>query len=210
MTQERQQDALLRPPYPVGWDADDLTVGQGIVDLKQMRHVVTDQYHPIAIRTEHLTAVLHHGGLLAEIDQGIDTLLVRDLRITSHLKVTDMGTQHHKARLLFAQMIVMLKALRLHQELLASIHGETVNHHLCKHAVVLVGHPPGSQGTIAKTFAEEAVHVAVALSEEHAGRHDEDIGKDIEQTDIQQTQHGYQTTMHRARAKGCSCPLFLT
>ena len=62
----------------------------------------------------------------------------------------------------------------------------------------------------AKAFAEEAIHVAVALTEEHAGRHDEDIGKDIEQTDIQQTQHGYQTTMHRARAKGCSCPLFLT
>ena len=77
-------------------------------------------------------------------------------------------------------------AVDIDMKVLASIHGETVDHHLTKQTVVLIGFKERLDGIKAPTLTEIAVDRLKAWSEQ-AGWYDKHIGKDIDNSDIYDT-----------------------
>ena len=193
MPQQCDAHRFLRPPDPVTGDTDGLTVAQGAVEFKEVTHVLADGNHPDVRLFEHLHAVLHHRGLLAEVHKGVQPLILRHQRIARNLVVSHVRAQLYETLRLSCQPFEVLVALDVDVEPLSGIHREFVDDGLCEHPVLQVSLTERRDDTQSEPLPEIPIDELETWTEK-TGRYHKHVCEDIDASDIYSPQQSYQPT----------------
>ena len=120
-----------------------------------------------------------------------------------------MSTELYESLWTRSQLLEIFHPFYIHMKMSSCIHGKTVNDHLGKHTVVLIGLQKGFNRVTTPLFTEIAVNVLKTRTEQ-TGRNDKDVCKDIDNPYIYSSQYSNQPSMHQAIAVRRTIPLLLS
>ena len=167
-TQEVARDALPRAEEAVAGHADDVALLERPVGDEQVRHVTQDGDHLDVVAGKTLRAVLHHGLLLARIDQRVKAFLLGAERIPGQLVVAHVGADHDEAPGSRGQLVVVVVVLDLDPEPASGVDRKAVEDDLPETEVVRVDGAQRPPASVAEVFAEQSGdRTAVAAVRQH-------------------------------------------